>query len=157
MWGRNKMVDAIISERWLDYLRGSTRSSRRVDLIILTSKTVGLERQNYYFNEIGSYTRSVQKVSGLPLYLRTIVFERPLRGINVNNKASRTYRLLADICRTYSSCSVSLFTKLFMSSVDFVIVKNDWKTWSTNLHQILLSTQKNEFGNYSDDAEGLWE
>ena len=47
------------------------------------------------------YTRSVRKVSSLPLYLRAIVFERPLRGINVNSKASRTYRLLADICWTY--------------------------------------------------------
>ena len=53
-------------------------------------------------------------------------FERPLRGMNVNIKASRTYRLLADICQTYSSC-------------------------------ILFSTRKNEFENYSDDAEGLWE
>ena len=34
-----------------------------------------------------------------------IVFERPLRGMNVNGKASLTYRLLADICRTYSSCA----------------------------------------------------
>ena len=57
----------------------------------------------------------------------------------------------------YFMRSVSLFTKLFLSSADFVIVKNDWKTRSTNLHQILFSTRKNEFGNYSDDAEGLWE
>ena len=56
------------------------------------------------------YTRSVRKVSGLPLYPRVIVFERPLRGMNVNSKASRTYRLLADICRT---------------CLCFVIVKND--------------------------------
>ena len=34
------------------------------------------------------YTSSVRKVSGLPLYLRAIVFERPLRGMNVNSKAS---------------------------------------------------------------------
>ena len=54
------------------------------------------------------YTRSVRKVSGLPLYLRAIVFERPLRGINVNSKASRTYRLLANIRRTYSSCAACL-------------------------------------------------
>ena len=47
--------------------------------------------------------------------------------------------------------SVSLFTKLFSSSADFVIVKG------TNLHQILFSTRENEFGNYLDDAEGLWE
>ena len=53
-------------------------------------------------------TRSVRKVSGLPLYLRAIVFEQPLRGMNVNSKASRTYRLLADICRTYSSCATCL-------------------------------------------------
>ena len=53
--------------------------------------------------------------------------------------------------------SVSLFTKLFLSSAHFVIVKNDWKTRSTNLHQILFLPRKNEFGNYSDDAEGLWE
>ena len=53
-------------------------------------------------------TRSVWKVSGLPLYLRAIVFERPLRGMNVNSKVSRTYRLLADICRTYSSCAACL-------------------------------------------------
>ena len=38
--------------------------------------------------------------------------------------------------------SVSLFTKLFLSLVDFVIVKNDWKTRSTNLHQIFFSTRK---------------
>ena len=50
-------------------------------------------------------TRSVRKVLGLSLYLRTIVFERPLLGMNVNSKASRTYGLLADICRTYSSCA----------------------------------------------------
>ena len=37
-----------------------------------------------------------------------IVFERPLRDINVNSKASRTYRLLADICRTYSWCTACL-------------------------------------------------
>ena len=55
-----------------------------------------------------SYTRSVRKVSGLPLYLRAIVFEWPLRGMNVNSKASRTYRLLADICRTNSSCAACL-------------------------------------------------
>ena len=54
------------------------------------------------------YTRSVRKVSGLPLYLRVIVFERPLRGMNVNSKASRTYRLLDDICQTYSSCAACL-------------------------------------------------
>ena len=53
-------------------------------------------------------TRSVRKVSGLPLYLRAIVFERPLRGMNVNSKASRTYRLLADIYRMYSSCAACL-------------------------------------------------
>ena len=53
-------------------------------------------------------TRSVRKVSGLPSCLRAIVFERPLRGMNVNSKASRTYRLLADICRTYSSCAACL-------------------------------------------------
>ena len=53
--------------------------------------------------------------------------------------------------------SVYLFTKLFLSSADFVIVKNDWKTRSKNLHQILFATRKNEFVNYSDDAEGLWE
>ena len=47
------------------------------------------------------YTRSVRKVSGLPLYLRAIMFERHLRDMDVNSKASRTYRLLADICRTY--------------------------------------------------------
>ena len=41
-------------------------------------------------------TRFVRKVSGLPLYLRAIVFERPLRGMNVNSKSLRTYRLLAD-------------------------------------------------------------
>ena len=45
-------------------------------------------------------TRSVRNVSGLPLHLRAIMFERPLRGMNVNSKASRTDRLLADICRT---------------------------------------------------------
>ena len=38
--------------------------------------------------------------------------------------------------------SVSLFTKLFLSSSDFVIVKNDWKTRLTNLHQILFSNRK---------------
>ena len=54
------------------------------------------------------FTRSVRKLSGPPLYLRAIVFERPLRGINVNSKASRTYRLLAEICRTYSSGAACL-------------------------------------------------
>ena len=54
------------------------------------------------------YTRSVRKVSGLSLYLRAIVFERPLRDMKVNSQASRTYRLLADICRTYSSCAACL-------------------------------------------------
>ena len=53
-------------------------------------------------------TRSVRKVSGLLLYLRAIVFKRPLRGMNINSRASRTYRLLADICRTYSSCVACL-------------------------------------------------
>ena len=53
--------------------------------------------------------------------------------------------------------SVSLFTKLFLSSADFVIVKNKWKTRSMNLHQILFSTRKNEFESYSYDAEGLRE
>ena len=57
------------------------------------------------------YTRSVRKVSGLALHLRAIVFERPLRGMNVNSKASRTYRLLADICQTYSSCATCLCLK----------------------------------------------
>ena len=36
------------------------------------------------------------------------MFERPLRGMNVNSKASRTYPLLTDICRTYSSCAACL-------------------------------------------------
>ena len=54
------------------------------------------------------YTRSVREVSGLPLYLRTIVFERHLRSMNVNSKASQTYRLLAVICRKYSSCAACL-------------------------------------------------
>ena len=52
-----------------------------------------------------TFTRSLRKVSGLPLYLHAIVFERPLRGMNVNSSASRTYRLLADISRTNSSCA----------------------------------------------------
>ena len=72
------------------------------------------------------FTRSVRKVSGLPLYIRAIVFERPLRGMNVNSKASRTYRLLADICRTYSSCAACLcLQSYFRVRADFVIVKND--------------------------------
>ena len=70
-------------------------------------------------------TRSVRKVSGLSLYLRAIVFERPLRGINVNSKASRTYGCLL--------------------------------TSAGRIVRILFSNRKNEFGNYSDDAEGLWE
>ena len=53
-------------------------------------------------------TRSVRRVLGLPLYLRAIVFERPLWGMNVNSKTSWTYRLLADICWTYSSCAACL-------------------------------------------------
>ena len=57
---------------------------------------------------LSNCTRSVRKVSGLPLYLRAIVFGRPLRGMNVSSKTSRTYRLLADICRTYSSCAECL-------------------------------------------------
>ena len=36
------------------------------------------------------------------------MYERPLRGMNVNSKASRTYQLLADICRTHSSCAACL-------------------------------------------------
>ena len=59
-------------------------------------------------SSIDAYTRSVRKVSGLPLYLRAIMFEQPLRDMIVNSKASRTYRLLADICRTYSSCAACL-------------------------------------------------
>ena len=58
------------------------------------------------------YTRSARKVSGLPLYLRAIVFERPLRGMNVNSEASRTYRLLAiiyTILYTYSTYIYLLF------------------------------------------------
>ena len=62
----------------------------------------------YILRYIYIYTRSVRKVLGLPLYLRAIVFERPLRVMNVNSKASRTYHLLADICRTYSSFSACL-------------------------------------------------
>ena len=80
---------------------------------------------HYAFRERNLYTRSVRKVSGLPLYLCAIVFERPLRGMNVNSKDSKTYRLLGDICRTNSSCAACLFTKLFLSSVDIVVVKND--------------------------------
>ena len=49
-----------------------------------------------------------ESIGPIPLYLRAIVFERPLRGMNVNSKASRTNRLLADICRTYSSCAACL-------------------------------------------------
>ena len=59
-------------------------------------------------NIMGPYTRSVREVSGLPLYLRAIVFERTLWGMNVNSKASRTYWLLGDICKTYSSCAACL-------------------------------------------------
>ena len=58
-------------------------------------------------------TRSVRKVSGLPLYLHAMVFERPLRGMNVNSKASRTYRLLADIYRTYSLCAACLCSQSY--------------------------------------------
>ena len=54
------------------------------------------------------YTKSVRKISGLPLYLCTIVFERPLRDMNVNSKAARNFRLLVDICQTYSSCAACL-------------------------------------------------
>ena len=36
------------------------------------------------------------------------MFERPLWGVNVNSKASRTYRFHADICRTYGSCAACL-------------------------------------------------
>ena len=53
-------------------------------------------------------TRSVREVSGLRLYLRAIVFERPLSDRNVNSKASRIYWLLTDTCRTYSSCAACL-------------------------------------------------
>ena len=41
------------------------------------------------------------------------MFERPLRGMNVNSKASRTYRLLANICRTYSSCAACLYLQSY--------------------------------------------
>ena len=50
---------------------------------------------------------------GTPLYLRAIVFERPLQGMNVNSKASRIYRRLADICRTYSSCAAFLCSQSY--------------------------------------------
>ena len=36
------------------------------------------------------------------------MFEWHLRDMNVNSEASRTYRLLADICRTYSLCAACL-------------------------------------------------
>ena len=36
------------------------------------------------------------------------MFERPLRCMNVNSRASRTYRLLDDVSRTYSSCAACL-------------------------------------------------
>ena len=61
-----------------------------------------------YGSIFNMYTRSVRKVSALPLYLHAIVFERPLRVMNVNSKASGTYKLFADICRTYSSCATCL-------------------------------------------------
>ena len=62
---------------------------------------------DFYFDSI-VYARSVRKVSGLPLYLRATVFERPLRGRKVNIKASRTYQFLADVCRTFISCAAWL-------------------------------------------------
>ena len=52
--------------------------------IILAIKQLNLRRSK-------GYTRSVRKVSSLPLYLRAIVFERPLRGmgtIQMMQKAS---------------------------------------------------------------------
>ena len=64
--------------------------------------------ENSIFIYLWWRTRPVRKVSGLPLYLRAIVFERPMRGMNANSRASRTYRLLADICRMYSSCAACL-------------------------------------------------
>ena len=45
---------------------------------------------------------------GIIFRIAAIVFERPLRGMDVNSKASQTYRLLADICQTYSSCAACL-------------------------------------------------
>ena len=76
----------------------------------MTNNTTFRQNSTSFINTFSfkSYTRSVQKVSGLPLNLRAIVFERPLQSMKVNSKASRTYRLLADICRTYSSCTACL-------------------------------------------------
>ena len=98
-------------------------------------------------------TRSVRKGAGLPLHLRAIVFERPLRGMNVNSKASQTYLLLADICWTYSSCAACFCLQSYFWERRIL-----WLLKMTEKQdQILFSTRKNEFGNYSDDAEGLWE
>ena len=41
------------------------------------------------------------------------MFERPLRVMNVISKASRTYRLLADIYRTFSSCAACLSLQIY--------------------------------------------
>ena len=76
-----------------------------------------INRNNKFTSNIN--TKSVRKVSGLPLYLRAKVFERPLRGMNVNSKASRTYRLLADICQTYSSCAACLCLQSYFESGGF--------------------------------------
>ena len=93
---------------------------QEVDINFLLTLTLELHFHNFVLNFQFSFnyilcdtfkeptyscTRSVRKLSGLPLYLRAVVFERPLRDMNANSKASRTYRLLADICRTYSSCA----------------------------------------------------
>ena len=90
------------------FVTTSKTGQKQVKDVVEDTSFSGDENQRLAIIIVSSCTRSVRKVSVLPSYLRAIVFERPLRGTNVNSKASRTYRLPADICRTYSSCAVCL-------------------------------------------------
>ena len=101
---------------------------------------------NKIYFQFEQNTRSVRKVSGLHLYLRAIVIERPLWGMNVNSKASRTCRLLADICRTYSSCAACLcLQSYFWVQKIFWLLKMTEKLGKTSSETIQM--MQKAFGN----------
>ena len=63
--------------------------------------------------------------------------------MNVNSKAWRTYRLLADICRTYSLCAASLcLQSYFWIRRILWLLKMTEKQDLTNLHQIFFQLGK---------------
>ena len=101
-------------------------------------------------------TRCVRKVSDLHLYLRARVLDWPLRGMSTTSSRSRTsWMPQLPAGRLWVARSVCLCPTCFFRSSYLFIVENDRKNRSTNLHQVLLQSRQELYGDDWNDTEVL--